>query len=209
MLSHSARVPYWKAFRQKAHRLLGEGYQAAFGKIRQKEWEEDAITEFIVGQTRNRLDELKWTSFGYFNFEVQEQFPVNRQGRHGKNRQKIDIVIRCPQQGNATAVFAFEAKRLRVNGFPIGLYTGDEGMGCFLNDEYAENMPEAAMVAYFQDKDASHWEKQLRTKLSKTILLKSVSIESTLPVEFKSEHTRSSGNEIGIYHIFLDCCPNI
>lgn len=206
MLSHSSRVSYWKAFRRKAHRLLAEGYQGALGKIREQEWDEDEITEFIHEHIESRLDELKRTTLAYANFEVQEQRLVNRPGRHGKNRQKIDLIIRHPH-GKTPAIFAFEAKRLRTKGFPIGEYTGKGGMGCFLNDEYAEKMPKAAMIAYFQDKDASHWENKLRKKLPTTVSLKPVSVESKLPVEFKTEHTRSSGNTIGLYHIFLDCCP--
>ncbi|MEE9367584.1 MAG: hypothetical protein V3V05_01845 [Pontiella sp.] len=136
------------------------------------------------------------------NFQVQEQRPVNQSGKH---RQKIDITIRCPN-GKSSSLFAFEAKRLRTNGFPIGEYTGKGGMGCFLNDEYAEKMPEAAMVAYFQDKDSAHWKKQLSMKL--TVSLKSVSVVSALPVEFKTEHVRNSGNAICLYHVFLDCYPD-
>ena len=207
MLSHSVRSSYWKSFRQKAHILLGDGYKAALGKIRQTEWEENDISGFIARKIDNLLTgELNFTP-QYVNFQVVEQQPVNRPGKYGSRRHLIDIVIRCPQRGKTVAVFAFEAKRLRTNGFSIGKYTGKDGMGCFLHDEYTEKMPEAAMVGYFQDKDALYWEKQLCGKL--TVPLRSISVVSTLRIEFKTEHTRNSGNKIDLYHIFLDCKPHL
>lgn len=165
MLSQAVQNSYWVVFRRKSHVLIGIGYQTSLDQIRKQEWEEDEITEFITEQIEKYLDEQRFTS-QFPGFFVQEQRPVNRPGRHGKKRQKIDIVIRCPQQRHSVAVFAFEAKRLRTGGFPIGKYTGEEGMYCFLNDEYAEKMPEAAMVAYFQNKSASYWERQLRRSIT-------------------------------------------
>ncbi|MEA5472213.1 hypothetical protein [Spirulina sp. 06S082] len=199
---------YAKFFRREAHQLLAWGYQDALPKIEPNS-EEEAITGSIVEAMKNRMS-MDDKFDPYF---VDEERPILGEGRKGKHRRRLDIVVQF-SNSQPRLEYIFEAKRLRTNGFAIGKYTGEEGLQCFINGIYASEFPEAAMIAYIQSDDCDRWEKELKGKFDKdseNILkikqkLQRVIVIEDIPDEWLSEHERATGKPILIYHIFLDCC---
>jgi hypothetical protein len=199
-----------------AHEILWWGYEAARSRINSN-CDEEEITGFIYEEMILKLNDPQLPELYNF-YEPHEEWHVVGSSKTGKRRQRIDIVVRLTDS-RPRAKFCFEAKRLRANGFPIGKYTGSEGIGCFLHEEYAKEDPEAAMIAYIQSDDASRWHAQLQAKYASgkanpmncvstpATALQSVSslIHPNLTDEWKSEHTRDSGKNLTLYHIFLDC----
>ncbi|MGK7925553.1 MAG: class I SAM-dependent DNA methyltransferase [Spirulina sp.] len=143
---------------------------------------------------------------------VDEERPIAGEGRKGKHRRRLDIVVEC-SISKPRLEYIFEAKRLRIGGFPIGKYTGEDGLQCFINGIYASECPEAGMIGYIQSDDCDRWEKELTKKLDNdpqnTLKLKKklqrVSVIEDIPYEWLSEHERTTGKPILIYHIFLNC----
>ncbi len=204
MLIHSCRDAFWRAFRKKSHRLIHIGYEAALPEIRQHAPEED-ISGIIA-----EYSEKIWAAGlcfepGYEMIQIRNEKPVDDGKRFGKDRFKIDIVVQEPRRGRPCAVFAFEAKRLRTGGHPIGEYVGTKGMGCFLKGDYASDMPEAGMIGYVQNRDMAYWKKQLSHKLQQP--LTATRIIRELPHEWVTTHQRTTGADIRICHVFLDCRP--
>ena len=204
MLSHPCRDAFWNAFRKKAHRLFQMGYSSALPDIRKHTREED-ISGIIVDHMNRIWESSLCLDAGYSLIRIHNEYPVDDSKRFGKDRFSIDIVIRQPQRGGPAPTLAFEAKRLRTGTHPIGGYTGQDGMGCFLRGDYVPDMPEAAMVGYVQNRDMDYWEQQLACKLAQP--LTPTSIVDQLPYEWATTHQREAGTHITIYHIFLDCCP--
>jgi hypothetical protein len=109
--------------------------------------------------------------------------------------------------------FIFEAKLLRKNGFPIGLYAGDGGMKCFIYGEYARTNSSAAMIAYVQTDNPNRWINELRRVFTNDVNkelrikegLRKVKILPYLDGEWISRHERDDNDDIDIFHIFLDC----
>ncbi len=201
---------YRQAFRKKVHRLIAWGYQDAKAKCGPKE-EEESITGYISDAVELRLDDPGIPS-DYNSIGIHEEKPHGGDGRKGKGRYRIDIQFK-DSSSRPRARFSIEAKRLKTGGFPIGAYTGNEGMECFLNGSYARNEPEVAMLAYVQNKEFAYWHRQLHSKfdndagLKRTIKreLKAVEVILELPHELLSEHNRNGASVVMIYHIFLDC----
>ncbi|WP_204103680.1 MULTISPECIES: hypothetical protein [Spirulina sp. CCY15215] len=147
---------------------------------------------------------------------VDEERPILGEGRKGKHRRRLDIVVEC-SIFQPRLEYIFEAKRLRKNSCPIGEYTGEDGLQRFINGIYASECPEAAMIAYIQSDDCDRWEKQLKGKFDKdseNILkikqkLQRVIVIEDIPYEWLSEHERATGKPILIHHIFLDCSGSV
>jgi len=121
---------YNGAFCYGVHQLLAWGYLDARSKIRPTDPEDD-ITGQIVECIKDRLDDpstpQEFTQFYY----VSDQDPVRRSKKRGKARPVLDIVTTCSIR-LPKPEFMHEAKRLKVNGFPIGAYIGKVGMQRFL-----------------------------------------------------------------------------
>jgi len=214
-MSSQARSPEWfefyqGAFRNGAHELLAWGYLDARPNIGANDAEDD-ITGQIVECIKNRLDDpVTPQEYSQF-YDVSDQDPVRKSTKRGKRRPVLDIVTVCSMR-LPRPEFLFEAKRLKVNGFPIGLYLGPDGIQCFLRGKYAAEYPAAGMIAYMQSHDATRWMSQLassfagkRNKLRVTRNLLSISIHPSLKHELVSGHGRSGNTDILIFHIFLDC----
>lgn len=212
----SQRNPDWeyfynRSFRRAAHQLLSWGHEDAKSYIQPNHLEEQ-ITGFIVNAILKRLDD-PLTPSKYRRYYVLEEDYVREGDGTGRGRQRLDIVVVSSTKLPRPA-FVFEAKILRKNGFPIGLYAGSGGMQCFVKGEYACDYPCAAMVGYFQSDDADRWINELERVFNEDLTgelnikqgLQKVEVLPNLTFERISRHSRLDNNDIDIYHIFLDCC---
>lgn len=196
---------YEKSFRKDAHQLIAWGYEDSLSQIHANLQEED-ITGFIGDAIEERLNDPN-TEERFDRYFLNEEKRISSQGRTGKARFRLDIVIQY--SGSRPRIeYMFEAKRLCKGSHPIGKYTGKEGMQCFIDGRYASQYPEAGMIGYLQSDDYKYWEKELKRKLNQNSnkQLQEVEIIPSLPHEYFSTHQRKSGTPITIYHIFLDCC---
>lgn len=201
---------YNSAFHRDAHQLLAWGYEDARSTIRSDHLEEP-ITGFIVKAIKKRLDD-PITPRRFARYFVDEEEYVRETDKTGRSRQRIDIVIECSWK-LPRPEFMFEAKLLRKGGFPIGRYTGDDGMQCYIRGEYAADYPAGAMVAYVQSDTFDYWYAQLEHTLNADkkgdlfviTSLHPSAVVTGLPDEWASRHKRVNNSDIDIFHIFLDC----
>lgn len=140
---------------------------------------------------------------------VRDDVKVESDARFGKHRKRIDIEVES--HGQSRPSFSIEAKCLRQSTHTIGLYTGEDGIMCFIKGDYAQKEPEAAMLGYLQTNDDAYWLGELKRKLTEDkdqLRLKRDLEPSLTPVfacEHTSSHSRSSGATILIHHILVDC----
>jgi hypothetical protein len=198
---------YDYGFRRDAHQLLAWGYQDALQQIHCNLMEEE-ITGLIVEAIEQRLNDPT-TPEKFDRYSVEEEKPISIEGRTGKNRRRLDLVV-VSGHSRPRPKYIFEAKRLRKNGYPIGKYVGEDGLQCFSKGVYASQYPEAAMVAYLQSDTASYWEKELKRTINSDLSCTKqpsvqVSVVESIPDVWVSEHERKQLSSIVIYHIFLDC----
>lgn len=126
--------------------------------------------------------------------------------------QRTDIELISSWHGHH---FVVECKRLSsaesryVHGTTKnGVYEID-GMEKFIELIYAANEKEAAMLSFVIKSDIQKTTNKLRDKVEKFRPASSMSSFITqkclgLPTSFQSKHTRTHGNLIQIYHVFLD-----
>ena len=196
---------YEDFFLLDVHSLLFSGYEAARDRIH-SHCEEDVITGFLTETLKVQVRKPEY--FG--RYQVEEQRPVNSVNRTGKRRQQIDLVFEANDPAQVRE-FCCEAKRLKTSSNSIGDYTGAEGMGCFINCEYASDQPVAAMIGYVQSSSMDYWHGELKrsldgqTNLNVQTALAEKSVVSELPYEWLSVHKRTNGENVDVYHIFLDC----
>lgn len=204
---------YDQAFREDAHQLIAWGYHDSRHRIT-SDSEETEITGFIVEAMEARLSAPDIDE-RFDRYCVKEDNPSPGEGRTGKRRRRMDVIVESSQRprNKHRPKFIFEAKRLRRPGYPIVKYVGDDGLKRFVYARYAADCPEMAMVGFIQSDDAIYWigrleeqfdndttdEFKVREKLSKK------SIISDLPDEWGSGHLRTNGTPIAIYHILLNC----
>lgn len=209
-LNSFARSSYDYGFRRDAHQLLAWGYQDALPEIHCNLKEEE-ITGLIVEAIEKRLDN-PFTPEKFDRYSIDEEKPIAVEGRKGKNRRKLDLVV-ISGHSRPRPRYVFEAKRLRKNGYPIGKYVGEDGLQCFIKGVYASQCPEAAMIGYLQSDAAIYWESELKRSFDndsnndfriKNGLQKATEI-SSLSNTWVSEHERVVSSSIILYHIFLDC----
>src|ERR1700674_3392724 len=132
---------YEGAFRYGVHQLLAWGYLDARPNIT-PDADENEITGQIVEQIKDRLDDPN-TPQDYARFyNISDQDPVRGSGKHGNLRPILDIVTTCSMR-LPRPEFMFEAKRLKANGFPIGLYLGRGGLHRFIRGQYSAEYPAA------------------------------------------------------------------
>ncbi len=217
MPSHESRDAIWRAydvsFREDAHQLLAWGYLAVRHLIT-SEREETEITGFIAEAIRAKLNspdiEERFDRYG-----LQEDNPVAGEGRTGKRRVRMDIIIESSfrPRHKPRPQYIFEAKRLCRPNQTLGDYLGGEGILRFLQGRYAADCPEVAMVGYVQTDTISFWGIALEKRFDEDPTnqfrivekLSRVSTISHLTDEWVSEHLREGEMPITIFHIFLDC----
>jgi len=204
---------YDQSFREDAHQLLVWGYQDArhlitFGR------EETEITGFI-----NEAIQARPSSPGiddrFDRYSLKDDNPVPGEGRTGKRRLKIDIIIESSSRPRhkQRPWYTFEAKRLCRPSHPISNYTGEEGIIRFIRGRYAADFPEVAMLGYVQTDTISRWiaeltkrfENDSANQLSISQKLSPVNIHPDLTDEWSSSHIRVNGTPLMILHLFLDC----
>ena len=208
-LNLSTLDAYDYGFRRDAHQLLAWGYQDALQQINCN-LEEEEITGLIVEAMREKLKDTTIPERFYDRYSVGEEKPLAVDGRTGKRRFKLDIVIESNVPRKLRPEYIFEAKRLRKNGYPISKYLGKDGLQCFGKGVYASQYSEAAMVAYLQSDTASYWEKELKRTINNDLSCtkqpsKKVPVIESIPNVWVSEHEREQSSPIIVYHIFLNC----
>src|SRR5436190_19809663 len=146
---------YFELFREYAHQLLVWGYQDARPQI-VRDLEETEITGFIATAMQARINSNPNTPEVYWRFVVIENRPISAEGRTGKRRLMPDIIIESTER-IPHPIYVFEAKRLRKRSHPVTNYTGEEGLWMFINDKYAAEYLEAAMIGYVQSDTSGIW----------------------------------------------------
>jgi hypothetical protein len=201
---------YDQIFREDAHQLLAWGYQDSRHLIT-SDREETEITGFIAEAIQNRLNFP--TDERYWRYNVKEDNPVSGEGRTGKRRRKIDIIVE-DSCSRPRSWYVFEAKRLRRASHNISIYMGEDGMMRFIEGRYAPANKEVAMIGYVQTDTAAHWVKELETHFAEDSenqllvvnKLSKVSIHPDIQDEWASSHNRTTGSPLTIFHLFLNCC---
>ncbi|MCI0471812.1 MAG: hypothetical protein L0Y73_09150 [Candidatus Aminicenantes bacterium] len=196
------------AFRKKVHILIYWGYTAARLRIKSDSIEETAITGYIAEAIINRLrafDCPRWCE----DFSIMENRPMQSEGREGKKRPQPDLVIEGNMRGRPE--YIFEAKRLKNVGFGVDKYSGEDGLGCFINGKYAARYDEAAMLGYIQGDSPTYWQTKIQEKIKNNTDLNLISFQpvaaiiNDLPNEWRSSHRRKGiKRSISIFHIILD-----
>ena len=210
---------YFYGFRRDAHQILAWGHQEALQQIH-CDLEEEQITGLIVEAMREKLKDTAIPERFCDRYSVGEEKPLAVEGRTGKHRRKLDIVVESNLPREVRPEYIFESKRLRKKsrqlqkgGFPIGEYVGEDGLQCFVKGIYASQYPEAAMVGYVQSDTASYWESELKRRFDEdtnndlriTQRLQKVQVLFSMPDVWISEHERITGSVIAVYHILLNC----
>lgn len=207
-------VPGWRiydqSFREDAHQLVAWGYWDSRSLLTPSR-EETEITGFITEAIQNRLNSPQ-TPERFDRYCVKEDNPTPGEGRTGKRRMRIDIIIEASRP-RPRPKYIFEAKRLSRPNHTISTYTGKEGLMRFITDRYAADCPEVTMMGYVQTDTSSYWvmqlEKQFENDSAKQFLLagklSKESITPDLTDVWSSDHNRTSGSPITVFHLFLDC----
>jgi hypothetical protein len=201
---------YDQSFREDAHQLVAWGYWDS-RTLLTASLEETEITGFISEAIQNRLNSTQ-TPERFERYSVKEDNPTPGEGRTGKRRMRIDIIIEAGRP-IPRPKYIFEAKRLSKPNHPISTYTGEEGLMRLITDRYAADCPEAGMIGYLQTDSSSYWMTQLEEQFENdsakqfrlTGKLSKESITPDLTDVWSSGHTRASGSPITIFHLFLAC----
>lgn len=222
-MKHSTPSPshfgaFSASFIEQVHHLIYIGYEDSLSRIKvtdKKANEENSITGFIVEALGNRKrffsPSPEWIKYYAFH----DNSPRESDGRVGSDRTRADIIIEFNNEAG-TPEFFFEAKRLKSGSYSIGQYAGDDGMGCFINGDYASRYDEAGMLGYIQSDSIDVWQDKAQKKIDQdNIQLQlvdsqtPVTIHDKLAHEWVSTHQRKTLNSraIKIYHILLDCIP--
>jgi hypothetical protein len=188
--------------------LLSWGYNDSRIEVCSTDVQEPAITGFIAEAINKRFRKKppKWTKV----FFVHENKPEpSTSKRSGNSRLKPDIVIQMNVTGRPE--FTFEAKRLKAKKFPAKQYTGTDGMGCFIFENYARGYSEAAMLGYVQSDSVEYWKETLLQEIngnSAALGLIPPQDEDPViphfPAKWVSRHNRPTMPPITLHHILLD-----
>jgi hypothetical protein len=204
---------YDQSFREDTHQLLAWGYQDSLALIG-PEREETEITGFIAEAIQVRLDSFEIDE-RFDRYSIKDDNPTPGEGRTGKRRMRIDIIIECGLRPRSKICprYVFEAKRLRRRSHGMSTYLGDEGLLRFVHSRYAADCPEVAMVGYVQTDDSTYWVTALKEEFDNdstgqfcvASTLTKISVIPDFVDEWTSVHTRSSGSQITICHLLLNC----
>ena len=204
---------YEQSFREDTHQLLAWGYQDA-RRLIAPDSEETEITGFIAEAIQVRLSSPAIDE-RFDRYSLKDDNPVPGEGRTGKRRMRIDIIIESSSRPRhkPRPWYTFEAKRLCRPSHPINRYVGREGIIRFVQGRYASDCPEVAMLGYVQTDTIGRWVAELTERfendsanqLSITRKLFQVTIHPDLADEWSSSHKRTNGTPLTVFHLFLDC----
>jgi hypothetical protein len=205
---------YGEAFRLHAHQLLAWAHEDAKALF-QDHMDEPDLTGLLAEAMWKRLNEHPNTPDAYLHYSIGDQVPHSPAGQLGNDRLRLDLTV-IRNGIRPRLVFVMEAKRLRTQGFPIGKYIGEGGMGDFISCRYAADSPEAAMIGLVGNRDTAYWHTELRraadedaqssqSKLGLKSPLKEINFLTELAGELSSDHHRKDGSHLRLFHIFLDC----
>jgi hypothetical protein len=204
------RPVYLQNFVMHVHKLVVAGYNRIDPRTRGMT-KEERITELLVAAINLVIGDdgsPKWME----RYHATDNRPVSYPGRDDKSRPRVDIeFIQCR---GVRPLFHFECKRLGKRHF-VGDYLGEEGLGCFLTEQYARGCDEGGMLGYVQSEDCSAWAKKIETTLSAggngyrlapSSKWEHHQIIEELPECYRTQHVRPSMGGITIYHSLLLCC---
>ena len=147
---NSNRSAYLERFVKDVHRLVVAGYHR-INPQGQRDTDERVITQRLVQEINAVIAEEgapRWME----RCHATPDRPMDVPGREGPKAPRVDIeLILCR---GCRPLFHFECKRLG-NGFYVGDYLGDDGLGCFLREEYARGCDEGGMLGYVQSEDCA------------------------------------------------------
>ncbi len=205
--TNTNRPVYLQRFVMHVHRLVAAAY-ARIDPLGQQNTDERIITERLVQAINGVIGENgapKWME----RYHATDDRPVSYPGREGPQRPRVDIeVILCK---GTRPLFHFECKRLG-RGHPVRQYLGEEGLGCFLTEQYARGADEGGMLGYVQSDDCAEWASRIEHAIlaGQTTygLLPKTSWEScpivaAIPETYWTHHIRPSMGPISIYHSLL------
>ena len=115
----------------------------------------------------------------------------------GKEIGRIDIQF--AHGHNERVYFAFECKRLRINGATPNThaYVGPDGMMCFIDGKYAKNLDSGGMIGYVMDGDVP----KAIAAVSKAIVNKSVKLSLKAGTGMTPSNYVPNGPVTETYHI--------
>lgn len=204
------REDYRRVFRKQVFQLLKWGYDRLNASEYQTAEEED-ITGELAKEINAVLQDRTYPEW-VWRFYVHEEYRINVEGRKGKRRNRLDIVVIRVQCGTRPR-FPFEAKRLSAGTHSIGNYLGSNGLGQFLAGDYGQDVSEGGMLGYVQSHTPDYWAQKANEKINnapqdyqicKNGCWINEKIFEELALCYRSIHHRLLGKSpITIYHFFL------
>jgi hypothetical protein len=209
----NTRPAYLQTFVKHVHKLIFAGYQR-IDPTTQKNTNEERITELLVVAINSVIGEdgsPKWME----RYHATDDRRVSYPGRDDKSRPRVDIeFILCR---GVRPLFHFECKRLRKGHSLVSKkgYLGEEGLGCFLMEQYARGCDEGGMLGYVQSEDCSTWAKRIEEtisadpngyRLAPTTKWESHNVIVEIPECYWTRHMRPNLGTIIIYHSLLLFC---
>lgn len=207
----SNRPAYLNKLLRDAHRLVASGFDA----IRPqglKAVAEEVISERLVLAINGLIEAdqaPKWMRRYHAADDLRLKFP----GKEGKKRPRVDVEIIFLRNGPRPR-FHFEAKRLGP-AHAVGGYLGDEGLGCFVNAQYARDSDEGGMLGYVQSDTCDTWAAKLemeingdgkKYKIANGTSWESLKLVKEIATSFRTRHDRPTlKKQIAVYHTLL-CC---
>lgn len=199
---------YRRAFRQHAFQLVAWGHQDARVSLHAA-LEEEEVTELLVRAMKKRLAAFDIPET-FEHLDVHEDPPHSSEGRTGKRRRRIDIVIVRTQRG-PNPELSFEAKRLGSSSGSLTSYMGKDGLGLFLSGAYAADQQLVGMLGYVQKGLPAEWETKVReyiiankAKLAALNSPQPVTLCHDLTDTCRSRHDRPHA-PVDVVHVLLDC----
>lgn len=218
-MNTGALSPAWAAytdtFRLHVHQLVAWAHQDSRSRLG-ADLDEPSLTGLLAEAIKRRLYEDETTPEAYLRYDIHDQAPENPEGcLLGNARRRLDLSITCSGM-IPRPVFTLEAKRLRTNGYPIGKYVGEGGMGDYISGRYAPTHTEAAMLGLIQDRDTAYWMTELHRCFAEDIAsttpklaildgLAPIAIVPEIKGELESRHIRAGRGPLRLFHIPLDC----
>ena len=197
-----------RSFREQVFTLLRSAYDQLDAPSFQGA-EETAITGELCEAVRGIIESDTAPSWAW-RFSVHDDPPVERAGKSGRSRPRLDIILERSQKG-AHPRYCFESKRLCKGKYAEAWYLGEEGLGAFLMGTYAADQDEAGMIAYVQSDTTAHWEGRVSAALAKqpdrhaVVDGKWEAVVSPAGT-YCSRHLRRNRSTIDVYHLFLGFC---
>ncbi len=206
------RDTYLRSLRKHAHELIAMGYHELSAEDYANS-EEPTITGEMVRVMREILERESsppWVE----HYAIHDDPPLNVPDKQGKRRPRVDIEFERVNRGLRPRL-RFEAKRLGKN-HRVGLYLGDDGLGCFTSGRYPLTHPEAGMLGYVQSDDEASWAAKIEAALRRTPARYSTTgdnvwdqnqITPQLVYTYRSRHhCQAWEEELQIFHILLRFC---